>query len=121
MRLQQILDDLVHGAPGATAAILADWEGEAVVISAANGVSDYDIKVIGAHYGVLLNLVRDLNQRMGLGDAGELTYLQEQFHVVVTTINNEYYLVLTFKPESLPARARPAVKKAIRELAPEIL
>jgi predicted regulator of Ras-like GTPase activity (Roadblock/LC7/MglB family) len=120
MGLQQILDELVAGAPGAMAAILADWEGEAVVLSANEGFDDYQIKVIGAHHGVLLQLARDLNKKLNLGDSRDITFLQDRFHVVTAPINHEYYLVLTLKPLSVPVLAKPAIQKAIRELYAEI-
>jgi len=119
MRLQQILENLVTSVPGATGAILADWEGEAVV-SYAPEQSDYNIKFVGAHHGILLNRARELSERLCLGAARQITFLQENFHVITAPVNSDYYLVMTLRPGAAPAMARVPVKKAIREIEADI-
>ena len=41
MRLKEILEELVERTPGARAAVLADWEGEAVVAYPSGDETDY--------------------------------------------------------------------------------
>lgn len=119
MRLQRILDELVEAAPGATGAILADWEGEAVVTRSMNG-GDYEIKVIGAHQGVILAEAREMFKRLRLGETTLITFALQNFNAVTAPINHEYYLVLTLRPEAIPGRARPAIRAALRELECEV-
>lgn len=120
MQLLQILNDLLAGAPGARSAVLADWEGEAVVVAARNGDREYDIKVIGAHHGIILALARQMLTRLGLGEASDLTFVHDKFQVITAPVNREYYVVLTLDPAALPALARPALQDAIVALEKEI-
>ncbi len=120
MRLQQILEDLVSRTPGGRAAILADWEGEAVVFYPRNNGASFHIKLVGAHHGVILDLVRELAQKNRLGATCQLTFMLQNFQVITTPVNSEYYLVLTLDPQAVPARATPMLKKAIADLEEEV-
>lgn len=120
MRLQQILEDLVSGTPGGRFAILADWEGEAVVFYPENNGANYHIKVVGAHHGIILDQARELGEKTSQGNARQITFLLQNFHVITTPVTNEYYLVLSLDPQAIPARAQPMIKKAVRELEEEI-
>jgi len=120
MRLQRILEELVAETPGVKAAILADWEGEAVVFSPQNNGANYHIKLVGAHHGVILDQAREMTQKTSLGQARQITFFLQNFHVITTPINRDYYLVLTLDPHAIPGRAKPMLKKALRELEEEI-
>ena len=74
MSFQKILKDLVERLPDALGAILADWEGESV--DQVSRIGDYEIKVIGAHKGIILT-----NMRLAMRDLGTDT-LEE---IMVTT------------------------------------
>jgi len=120
MRLRQILEDLVEGVPGARAAVMADWDGESVAAYTSGEQTDYEIKVVGAHEGIILNLARQLLKRLALGDAKEIAFLHENFHVITAPINQDYYLVLTLQAHTLPALAKPALKNAVEKIIQEI-
>jgi len=120
MRLQEILDRLVADTPGAVAAILADWEGEAVVYATADGEGVYEIKFIGAHHGLLLNRARSVTRRLGLGEAREVLYRLDGFNILTVPVNSEYYLVLTLSPRAHPFLARGQVREAVRQIGADI-
>jgi len=120
MLLERILESLVRDVPGAISAILADWEGESVVHHAGPGIEDYEIKFVGAHHGIILSKARELMSRLELGNATQLSFVQEKFNVVTAPVNDDYYLVLTLLPKSLPIFAKPAVSRAIKEIEADI-
>jgi len=79
--------------PGATGAILADWEGEAVEQSCHYDI--FDLKVIGAHKGILLNLLKDAHQQMDAGDIKHTVISTEKQHYITGPVGPDYFLVMT--------------------------
>ena len=120
MRLQQILEELVEKIPGAKAAVLADWEGEAVVAYTSGEDTDYEIKFVGAHHGILLDRAREMIERLALGQARQLVFSHEKFNVITAPVNSDYYLVVTVGPRTPAALASYAVKKALKEIEADI-
>ncbi len=55
MAFKRILGKLIDAVPGSCGALLADWEGEAVDQVAR--MDDYELKVIGAHKGIIFNRI----------------------------------------------------------------
>ena len=119
MGLQQIIDELVAATPGAVAAILADWEGEAVVTATANG-GDYEIKFIGAHHGLLLDRSRELTRRLKIGDPREICFVHDGFNILTAPVTREYYLVLTLEARVHPVLARPQFYAAVKQISEDI-
>jgi predicted regulator of Ras-like GTPase activity (Roadblock/LC7/MglB family) len=120
MRLKEILEELVERTPGARAAVLADWEGEAVVAYTSGEETDYDIKFVGAHHGIILARAREMIERCDLGSPRELTFSQQNFQVITIPVNSDYYLVLTLQPGPHAPFAKAAVKKAVHEIEQDI-
>jgi len=119
MGLQEIVNQLVASTPGALAAILADWEGEAVVIATRRG-GDYEIKFIGAHHGLLLDRSRELTRRLMIGEPREICFQARDFNILTAPVNKEYYLVLTLEARVHPVLARPRFYEAVREIRHDI-
>ncbi|AJE03811.1 roadblock/LC7 domain-containing protein [Geobacter pickeringii] len=117
MPFKAILTDLVRSVPGASGAILADWEGEAVEQFAL--YDDFELKIVGAHKGIILNQVKELQGRLDdpVRDAVITTAHQ---HVVIGAVGNDYSLVMTLAREAISARALPPFRKAIELLMKEI-
>ena len=70
MPFKPLLNALVERVPGAQGAIIADWEGESV--DQVGIMDDYDLKVIGAHKGVILHSMRDVVDRLGDDELKEI-------------------------------------------------
>ena len=85
--------ELLERVPGAQGAIIADWEGEAVDQVAR--IDDYELKVIGAHKGVILNNLRQVVRRLDGGSLEELVIATEKTQTLVLPLTEEYFLVLT--------------------------
>ncbi len=56
MSFKAILTELVQSVPGATGAIIADWEGETVDHVAL--MDDYELKITAAHLWIILTRMK---------------------------------------------------------------
>src|SRR5262245_56462268 len=104
----EILQDMVERIPGAVGAVFADWEGEAVDQFA--HIPPVDIQLVGAHWGVVLHLAGERLRGAGVGEVEELWIESQNALVLVRTIADRYYVVLT-------ARSGTHLGTARRELA----
>ena len=117
MPFKSILKKLVEKVDGAQGAILLDWEGEAVDQYAV--ISDYDIKFIGAHMGIILyNLNKRLKDELGDEDVKSITIDMDNRRFVVYPVDKCYFAVLVLLPEAVLGLVRHEIEttvKAIRE------
>lgn len=118
MEFKDILKGLVESVPGAAGAIFVDWEGEAVEYFFAG--ADDDIKLLGAHHGILLNLLRDASENMGQGKVQRLMVATETAKVMVQTLKDGYFLVAVASPVSNTGRAYHMMDKAAKILNEDI-
>jgi predicted regulator of Ras-like GTPase activity (Roadblock/LC7/MglB family) len=88
----EILRDLVERVPGAVGAIFADWEGESIDHFAA--LTPFEIRLIGAHWGVVLGQAGERLARAGGGPVEELLVECENAYVLVRPVTARYYVVL---------------------------
>ena len=93
MPLKQALRQLVEHVPESLGAILVDWEGEAV--EQVSRIDDYELKVIGAHKGVILSNLRDIMARLGSDSLEEIVVDTERTETLVMPVTGEYFLVFT--------------------------
>jgi predicted regulator of Ras-like GTPase activity (Roadblock/LC7/MglB family) len=113
-----ILKDALEGLPGALGAVFADWEGEAVEYYFSG--PDDDIKLLGAHQGILFNLLRDAARGCGQGAVTGMVYTLEGSKVVSIPIKDGYYLVILMSGRGNCAMGLRAARKAARVLIEEI-
>lgn len=95
----QFLAELVENVPGAIGAIIQDVEGETV--EAVGHLSDFDLMVHAAHWGLLW---RDLQQAVNANKLQEIQQIWFQTtcqKVVITTLFDEYYLVFILSKETV--------------------
>jgi len=118
MPFKCLLDGLVKNVPGAMGAIVADWEGEAV--DQVGPMDEYELKVVGAHSGVILQNVRESAARLKNDDLQEIVVITEKVQTLVLPVNSEYYLVLTFEREDFLGRALFEARRCLVELKKEI-
>lgn len=104
--------------PGATGAILADWEGEAVEQCCRFDV--YDLKVIAAHKGILLNLMKDAHQKIDVGTLRHSVITTEQQHFLTGSIGADYFLVLTLDKTAIVGQALYHFQAALEQMFREI-
>lgn len=118
MPFKTILRELVESVPGASGAILADWEGEAV--DCYSLFDDYELKIIGAHKGIILNRIKDVQKRFGGDDPREVVISTEKRHLITGAIGPDYSLVLTLAREAVIGQALYRFRKSVVVLEKEI-
>jgi predicted regulator of Ras-like GTPase activity (Roadblock/LC7/MglB family) len=118
MPLRTLLKELVERTAGAQGAILADWEGEAV--EHFSRMDDYQLKVVGAHKGLILDGFRRVTSRLGGAEPQEIVINTDKSQTLVLPVNGEYFLVLILAPESLFGRALFEARRCICRLRLEI-
>lgn len=118
MSFKALLGQLVTSVPGAQGAILADWEGEAV--DQYGLMDDYDLKVMGAHKGVILHNMREVVARLGDDHLSEIVITTTQAQTLVLPVTGDYFLVLTLDRSDALGRALFEARRCAQSLRKEI-
>ncbi len=117
MPYRAILEGLLREVPGSRTALLLDGQGEVVV-----GAGDLDERhrLIGAHQGIALGMASRTASRFEVGGIETLVWRHAEGAVVLATLNDGYYLVLSLGPDVPPALARHRCEKVRDRLNREI-
>ena len=118
MPFKRLLTTLVEAVPGATGAILADWEGEAVEQHCE--CDPYEMKVTAAHWGILLTRLKELHDKYATGPVQESMISTDEQHVIVGAVGDEYALVMTMGRDALPLMALRRFRETAGLLKKEI-
>lgn len=118
MPFKKLLGELVFKVPGALGAVLADWEGEAVDQS--GHLDEYELKIIGAHKGVILQNLREVVERLENDRVREIVVTTEKVQTLVIPVTPDYFLVLTLNRESALGRALFEARRCVALLKKEI-
>jgi predicted regulator of Ras-like GTPase activity (Roadblock/LC7/MglB family) len=113
-----ILRELVESVPGATGAILADWEGEAVEQHCL--YDDYELKVIAAHKGIVLSQMKEFHVTYPGGELGDVVITTDTRHILVGVVGPDYSLVMTLNREAVVGLALHRFRDSVSRLAKEI-
>lgn len=119
MPFKTILRDLVQSVPGATGAILTDWEGESVEYYTVSG-DDYDIRILGAHQNIILNRVREVRDKIPTQTVREAVITTDRQHLIIGAVGNDYTLVIVLERSSLVGRAVALARRSAGMLEKEI-
>jgi len=114
---RRILERLLARVAGARTALLLDTQGEVVV-----GAGDLDERqrLIGAYQGIALGMASRTAGRFDAGEVRSLLWRHDRGSVVLATLRDGYYLVVSLGPEALPAVAVRHCDEARARLDKEI-
>jgi len=115
---KEILKGAVEDVPGAMGAIFADWEGESV--EHYFGGADDEIRLVGAHQGILLNLMKTASDNVGLGEVNEVMFVTDEAKVMARPLKDGYFLVMLLQSHSNSGLAKRALRRAADVLDEEI-
>lgn len=93
MPFKKVLAELVETELGVCSAIIADWDGEAVDWLSSK-VCDDDLKIFGAHLGIVLSRLYAVVDREQAGDVEEIVIRTDRADWFVFPITSEYYLAV---------------------------
>jgi predicted regulator of Ras-like GTPase activity (Roadblock/LC7/MglB family) len=114
---RRILEALLGRIPGARTALLLDVQGEVVVGAGDLGERQ---RLIGAYQGIALGMLSRAAQRVGGGEVKALVSRHAGGSVVLATLKDGYYLVISLGPEALTAVAARQCEAAREKLNQEI-
>ena len=114
MDFRDVLRELVGAVPGAWGAIFVDFEGEAVDLFA---VSDaYEVKLAGAHAGLLWTRVVAAGKESSLGKSWAVSVAAEKNRFFVHALDKDYFVLLATSESAPAGRARYHVARAVEAL-----
>jgi predicted regulator of Ras-like GTPase activity (Roadblock/LC7/MglB family) len=114
-----ILQQIVERVPGATGAVFADWDGEAVGEFALD-LPQLEIQIVGAQWGIVLTDVQRAFERARLGLAEELIIACERGSMVVRQVTPQYYVVLAVSRDGHLAKAMDELGRGVAALRAEM-
>jgi predicted regulator of Ras-like GTPase activity (Roadblock/LC7/MglB family) len=112
-----ILESLLARIAGARTALLLDAQGEVVVGAGDLGERQ---RLVGAYQGIALGIASRTADRLDTGDVRSLVSRHDDGTVVLTTLRDGYYLVVSLGREALPAVAARHCEDARARLDVEI-
>jgi predicted regulator of Ras-like GTPase activity (Roadblock/LC7/MglB family) len=118
MPFKAVLNQLLQDVPGALGVIIVDWEGEAV--EQATRIGEYDIKILGAHHGIILTLLREALERMGSDCPEEVVIRTQQGTTLIQPLTEDYLLILQLQQGALVARAALKLRRCAEFLYDDI-
>jgi predicted regulator of Ras-like GTPase activity (Roadblock/LC7/MglB family) len=117
MPFKTALRQLLDAVPGSLGAIIVDWEGEAV--DHVSQLNDYDIKVIGAHNGIILTRLQNVIDRTEGGRLEEVVICSSTARTLVQPLTEDYLLLLELDLTARVAAARYRLRCCAEELSDE--
>ncbi|MGE4344665.1 MAG: roadblock/LC7 domain-containing protein [Geoalkalibacter sp.] len=118
MSLNALLQNLLGELPDALGVVLADWEGEAVAHAAR--MDDFELKVFGAHHGIILDSLRQAAARLGEPGVEEVAIHADDRLILVKPVTEEYFVVLALANEGLLSRASHVLQAYAAQLHEEV-
>ena len=128
-----ILRTLLVEVPDALGAIFADWEGEAVdqfpdprrAEDAAtplppSGIETFDLRLFGAHWGIILNYVNAALRTFHYGDLQVVMLHHDRLDILIQTVDARYYLLIALRPGAPLGRALLELERGVRALRVEM-
>jgi len=118
MAFKRLLAQLIASVPGAQGAIMADWEGEAV--DQVGLMDDYDLQVMGAHKGVILQNLCKIVSHLGSDRPNEIVITTTRVQTLILPVTNDYFLMLTLDRGGALGRALFEARRCTQALHREI-
>jgi predicted regulator of Ras-like GTPase activity (Roadblock/LC7/MglB family) len=115
--LNGILNDLVRGVTGASAAVFLDGDGEMIAEAGAGG---YDLKVRGAWNEIRLDRIKEVARRLNLGSIHAVLCSMDEGCELIAPVSTDYCVLLLLSPYADLRSALHELGKAIELLAKDI-
>ena len=116
MPFKDILGLIVESVRGGVGAILVDDEGEAVDVFT-HGDS-YDIRLAGAHHGIILTLLEEAMKRSQNGDSLQgLAIKSERLNYTIMPVQEGLFVVLMQDETGIPSQGMRILKDAVQDIA----
>jgi predicted regulator of Ras-like GTPase activity (Roadblock/LC7/MglB family) len=115
--LEAILKELLGSVPGASAAIFLDGDGEAIAHA---GDTIRDIRLQGAWKEIHLDRIKEITNRLGLGNVQAVLFSLEEGNELMAPVDNDYCLVLFLSSYTDVRTAMSGLMKAVKRIKEDI-
>lgn len=117
MPFTRILKELTEKS-GAKGAIMLDYDGE--VVASYSEAETLEIDLIGAHHGIILNIIKDAAARSSGGMVSSVSISTDILRIAISSIKDDYYLVMAMDRRSPVGKAAFESRRAVKELEKEM-
>lgn len=118
MPFKAVLNQLLQDVPGSLGVVIVDWEGESV--DQATHIGEYDIKILGAHHGITLALLRDALTRMGSDYPEEVVIRTQLGTTLIQPLTEDYLLIMQLQKGALIGKATKELRICAEQLYDDI-
>jgi len=118
MPFKKMLGTMLERIPGSLGAIIVDWEGESV--DQVGRIDAYELKVIGAHKGLILDNLRAAVARSEGNDLEEIIITTVKRQTIIMPANQDYFLVVALDKKDAMGRALFEARRCLEQLKEEI-
>ncbi|UCF29952.1 MAG: roadblock/LC7 domain-containing protein [bacterium] len=116
MPFRRELGKIVSRASGAVGAVFVDDNGETIDQFTSRGDQE-DIRLVGAHQGIVLRELLRVVNRAGNGDRLQGVSITSQNHVYsVVPVDEDNFLVLVQDQTGLPSQGMRVLEEAVEEI-----
>jgi predicted regulator of Ras-like GTPase activity (Roadblock/LC7/MglB family) len=116
MPFKDVLGLIVESVQGGVGAILVDDEGEAVDIFTHGDT--YEIRLAGAHHGIVLTLLEEAMKRSENGGSLQgLSIKAERLNYTIVPVQEGLFVVLMQDETGIPSQGMRVLKDAVPEIA----
>jgi len=116
MPFKDVLGLIVESVRGGVGAILVDDEGEAVDIFTHGDT--YEIRLAGAHHGIVLTLLEEAMKRLENGSSLQsLSIKSERLCYTIMPVQEGLFVVLMQDETGIPSQGMRVLKDAVPEIA----
>jgi len=120
-----ILRRMLDAVPDGVGVVFADWDGEAVdqlpdPRDDPEVTAVVDVRLFGAHWGVILNHVRAVLHLFHYGDPIEMILHHDRVDVLIHAVADQYYVLLILGAGGHLARALDELRKGAAALQVEM-
>ncbi|HBL26911.1 MAG TPA: hypothetical protein DD490_08765 [Acidobacteria bacterium] len=117
---QYVLANLLANNDNALGALFLDDNGETVDLACA-GYTPYQMRVVGAYFGIYLRQLERVLVNTEIGGQPRLIHIEKKaIHIYAMPLSDGYYLVLVQRHPALVARARETMADAAAQLTREL-
>jgi len=116
MPFKEVLGEIVRTTPGGIGAVLVDDEGEMIDIFTSE--DNFQMKLIGAHHGIILTAVQQSLEDFGNGDVlCGLSIRSERYIFNIAPVQDGIFVVLVQDREGVPSMGMKVLKGAIPSIS----
>ena len=112
MPFKKVLNGIVDAAGGGIGAILVDEEGES--IDYVTRGDSYEIRLAGAHHGIILGILNDIQKQIDDGESiTEIAVRSDLITYTIVPLPDDLFVVLVQDKTGIPSRGMKAIRDGI--------